>query len=93
MVSSSVNRFARAVENLGNEFTKSVKEAATSRLGCDSRCVNTCTNTDYFNFWEMADCLSSCSCSEIDKLVLDVKNATYSYPNLALYAGDNLQGW
>jgi len=41
----------------------------------------------------MADCLSSCSCSEIDKLVLDVKNATYNYPNLALYAGDNLEGW
>jgi hypothetical protein len=93
IVRPAVERYAKKVEDLCADYTETLKKAAKIDLGCDSRCVDTCAKQKYFNFWELPECISECQCTKVDKIILDAKKAKYSYPDLALYAGDNVEGW
>lgn len=81
----ALNRYENRSQEIMNEYLKTVRNTAVNDLGCNATCVNTCTNGHTVCFFELSQCLSQCTCANIDE-VIRLEKGQYNYPQLMLYA-------
>lgn len=84
----ALEKYAKNTAVLQNEYLKTVRQTAIEDLGCNSACVNKCTNGYTTCFFAMSQCISQCTCAGLDE-VIDLSHGSYNYPSLMLYAQGN----
>lgn len=92
IVQPALDAFGDNAAKLQKDYLDTLKKSAIQDLGCDAKCVNVCTDSDYFEFWEVPACISDCKCTKVDS-VLDISQGKYNLPQLALYADGNIEAW
>jgi hypothetical protein len=92
IIDSGIKKFEKRAEKLQRDYYEELRNTAINELGCDSACVNTCTNANYFEFYEVPTCISECKCSMIDG-TFDIANGKFSFSSLAMYADGDVEAW
>jgi hypothetical protein len=87
-----VKKFEKKAEKLQRDYYNELRTTAIKELGCDSACVNTCTNANYFEFYEVPACIAECKCSKING-ALDISKGKFSLSSLAMYADGDVDAW
>lgn len=81
----ALDRYNNKTAQIMNEYLKTVRATAINDLGCNSTCVNRCTNGYTTCFFELSSCISQCTCANLDE-VIHLEKGRYNYPQLMLYA-------
>jgi hypothetical protein len=92
IVDDSIKKFEKRAEKLQNDYYNELRKTSIEELGCDPACVNTCTNPNYFEFYEVPECISECKCSKIDG-VFDISKGKFSFSSLAMYSDNDVDAW
>lgn len=81
----ALEKYDKRSQEIIDEYLKTVRNTAVKDLGCDSTCVNKCTNGKTQCFFELNECLSKCTCAGLDE-VIQLEKGKVNYPKLMLYA-------
>lgn len=92
IIDDGIKKFETRVEKLQNDYYSELRATAINELGCDSACVKTCTNSLYFQFYEVPTCIAECKCSKIDGS-LKINEGKFSLSSLAMYADGDVDAW
>ena len=92
IINDGLKKFEKRAEKLQRDFYDELRSTAINELGCDKACVNTCTNANYFEFYEVPTCIAECKCSKVDG-VLKIADGKYSFSSLAMYADGDVDAW
>lgn len=84
----ALERYNNRTSQVMNEYLKTIRSTAINDLGCNSTCVNRCTNGYTTCFFELSSCISRCACANLDE-VIRLDRGQYNYPSLMLYAKGN----
>ena len=86
----ALERYNQRSADLQNEYLKTVRATAIEDLGCDSTCVNYCTNGYYVTFYDLSSCIDLCYCDGLESAI-NLDDGTYNMPQLVLYAKGSKQ--
>ncbi len=92
IINDGIKKFEKRAEKLQRDYYDELRTTAINELGCDSACVNTCTNANYFEFYEVPACIAECKCSKING-ALDISNGKFKLSTLAMYADGDVDAW
>jgi hypothetical protein len=92
IINEGIKKFEKKAEKLQRDYYDELRTTAINELGCDSACVNTCTNANYFEFYEVPTCIAECKCSKIDG-ALDISTGKFTLSSLAMYADGDVEAW
>lgn len=92
IIDNGIKKFEKRAEKLQRDYYDELRTTAIKELGCDQACVNTCTNANYFEFYEVPTCIAECKCSKVDG-ILDITGGKFSFSNLAMYADGDVDAW
>ena len=92
IIDEGIKKFETRVEKLQNDFYSELRTTAINELGCNSGCVNTCTNPLYFEFYEVPTCIAECKCSKLNAS-LKINEGKFSLSTLAMYADGDVDAW
>lgn len=89
-VTPAIRKYLEKEREVHDEFSAFLKKHAVNEFGCDSTCVNRCTNQNYITFLEMPSCVENCNCRQ---KWLRFKSGVVNYPALLEYNNDDLEAW
>lgn len=72
------------------KFYDFIEKHAINVAGCDSSCVNKCTNPSKYPIYKVGDCLEKCDCSGG---AIQVTESAFPAEKMALYAGEDLKAY
>ena len=65
----ALEKYNNKTSQIKNEYLKTVRSTAINDLGCNSTCVNRCTNGYTTCFFALSQCISRCECANIEEVI------------------------
>jgi ElaB/YqjD/DUF883 family membrane-anchored ribosome-binding protein len=76
-VAPALEEYQKRDQEEQDKFNEMAKDILTEDLGCNARCVDTCTDKHSNNFWRFSECIADCDCQAAEDLV-DIKPVTFA---------------
>lgn len=90
MVGPAIRDYMNKSAETHEETAAFVRKHAVQDLGCNEKCVESCTNPDTHFLWRLPECLKQCNC---DQKLVDLKEVSYNYPALIHHNKQDTKAW
>lgn len=85
----AVVEYQETLEKHRDEFAEYVRKQADV-LGCDSQCIDDCTNYEYVTYWELPQCIKWCPC---EYGVIEITDGELDLHSLMQFSNKDKKAW